>query len=290
MGINHEKWDVNFSNKLEKITINVSANAIPLAKESIVESIEKYGFALLSGLGKTDNKDGTANELEELASQLGTIIPQSERGEQVEDIRDFSDFEEEKDDRGYRSGGELLPHSDPPTLIVLHCLQAAKSGGESHIVNVRAIHDRIESVNPDLLHELYQDMPQWRIAGEDGIAEAGPAESGRPVFTKKNDKVSCVIYRPYIEKGAEALNQPLTKNQIAALDLFEESSNAPELALNFFLKPGQTLILHNRTVLHARTDFEDWPDINRRRHLLRVWIDAVDLLPVSPEHELGSLF
>ena len=50
------------------------------------------------------------------------------------------------------------------------------------------------------------------------------------------------------------------------------------------------MVLHNRTVLHARTDYEDWPEPDRRRHLLRVWIDAPALLPVAHQHELGSLF
>jgi Taurine catabolism dioxygenase TauD, TfdA family len=53
---------------------------------------------------------------------------------------------------------------------------------------------------------------------------------------------------------------------------------------------GENLVLHNRTVLHARTDYVDWPEMHRRRHLLRVWIDAPNALPVHPSHELGDFF
>ena len=169
-------------------------------------------------------------------------------------------------------------------------MQKAKSGGESRIVNVRAIHDSIACVNPDLLNELYKEFPQWKVNGENGIAEAAPSNVGRPIFTIKDDKVSCVIYRPFIEMASQALNVPLTKRQVGALDIFEKSANTPDLALKFFLQNGQTLILHNRTVLHSRTDYEDWADDQRRRHLLRVWIDSPELLPVSAEHALGSLF
>ena len=71
-----------------------------------------------------------------------------------------------------------------------------------------------------------------------------------------------------------------------ALDLFEEFSRSDQLTLGFVLQPGQTLVLHNRSVLHARTDLLDWPELERRRHLLRMWIDAPATFPVHLDHEL----
>jgi hypothetical protein len=38
------------------------------------------------------------------------------------------------------------------------------------------------------------------------------------------------------------------------------------------LQPGDVQLLSNHTILHARTEFEDWPEPERRRHLLRLWI------------------
>jgi len=32
--------------------------------------------------------------------------------------------------------------------------------------------------------------------------------------------------------------------------------------------------VHNHTMLHDRTGFEDWPEPERRRHLLRLWLAA----------------
>ena len=39
----------------------------------------------------------------------------------------------------------------------------------------------------------------------------------------------------------------------------------------------------NYTVLHSRTDYEDWPERERRRYLLRLWLDTglVEQLPKS---------
>ena len=288
MNCKHEPWDKRIASHIDDLRIDVTGD-IQFVVSNITTSLRRYGFALLSGLGAGAERDATTHELIELASYLGTVVPQSPRGEEVEDVRDFSDIEA-KDDRGYRSGGGLSPHSDPPTLIVLHCLLRAKSGGETYIVNVRSIHDRIADTSLELLQELFNGFPYWMVEGQHGDRKAGPAPEKRAIFARREDVVSCVYYRPYIEMAAKARGEALTGPQIAAMDLFDACALSPELALRFHLQPGQTMLLHNRTVLHARTDYEDWPELNRRRHLLRVWIDAPDLLPVAPQHELGNLF
>ena len=35
---------------------------------------------------------------------------------------------------------------------------------------------------------------------------------------------------------------------------------------------GDIQILHNHVMLHSRRGFEDWPEPERRRHLLRLWL------------------
>jgi hypothetical protein len=284
----HEPWNKRIASQIDDIQCEATTD-IRFDISNITLSLRRYGFALLSGLDKVAERDATADSLVELAAHLGTVVPQSPRGEKVEDVRDFSDIEA-RDDRGYRSRGELAPHSDPPTLILLHCLQAAKSGGETYLINVRSIHDRIASLAPELLAELYKGFPHWCVEGQRGIPQARPATDKRSIFAMRDGMVSCVHYRPFTEMAAKISGEPLTGKQVAALDLFDECASLPEQALRFHLQPGQTLLLHNRTVLHARTDYKDWPEPTQRRHLLRVWIDAPKLLPVSPEHELGNLF
>ena len=36
--------------------------------------------------------------------------------------------------------------------------------------------------------------------------------------------------------------------------------------------PGDIQFLHNHTILHARSAYEDWPEVERKRHLLRLWL------------------
>lgn len=280
-------WDASLAASIDDLRIDASAPVDGLTAR-LERALRTYGFALLHSLA-ADGETALDARLEQLGRRLGRIVQQSPRGELVEDVRDVSDLLAEKDDRGYRSGGELSPHSDPPTLIVLHCVAAARSGGESHLVNVASIADRLAADDPGPLDVLHGRFPAWRVEGEAGRA-AGPHEHTIPVLAERDGVTSCVLYRPFTEKAALALGRPLTAEQVHALDAFDRHSHDPALSLRFRLAPGDTLVLHNRAVLHARTDYEDWPELERRRHLKRLWIDAPERLPVHPAHELGDIF
>ena len=38
------------------------------------------------------------------------------------------------------------------------------------------------------------------------------------------------------------------------------------------LKPGDMYFINNRWILHNRTAFVDHPELERRRHLVRLWL------------------
>jgi hypothetical protein len=38
------------------------------------------------------------------------------------------------------------------------------------------------------------------------------------------------------------------------------------------LAPGDVQLLSNHTIIHARTAYEDHPEPERKRHLLRLWV------------------
>ncbi len=283
-------WDASFAEHLHHATIDAPLS--PSTATDTLAVVRRFGFAILNSSAAELVDDGIATRRRELLSfgnALGAPMFQSLRAELVEDVKDFSDVET-GDDRGYRSGGEIKPHSDPPTLLVLHCLQPAKHGGDSSLVSVASIAARMTAIDETLHGELFRPFPDWIIAGQNGAAEAGPAREPRPVLTIRNGVVSCVLYRPFIERAADALDAPLTSNQVAALDLFESCSFDNSLTLRFVLRAGQTLVLHNRSVLHARTDYDDWPELHRRRHFLRLWIDAPASFPTHPSHALGDVF
>jgi len=56
------------------------------------------------------------------------------------------------------------------------------------------------------------------------------------------------------------------------MDLLDELCNDPRNHLAMDFRPGDIQLLHNHQILHSRNDFENWPEPERHRHLLRMWI------------------
>ncbi len=69
-------------------------------------------------------------------------------------------------------------------------------------------------------------------------------------------------------KGIESL----TNHQIHALDAFQEKAKL--LSPNMQLERGDIQLLNNLTVVHAREQFKDYPELNKRRYLIRLWLSS----------------
>jgi hypothetical protein len=78
------------------------------------------------------------------------------------------------------------------------------------------------------------------------------------------------------------MGTPLTPQQKEALDLFDALADDPRLHLSMELLSGDVQLVHNHTLLHDRTAFEDWPTLERKRHLLRLWLAPPEARPLPP--------
>jgi len=67
-------------------------------------------------------------------------------------------------------------------------------------------------------------------------------------------------------------NVRLNGKEREALTCLNEAAQSPDLFIDMDLQPGNVQLLNNRVALHARTDYTDWPEMERRRRLLRVWM------------------
>ena len=49
------------------------------------------------------------------------------------------------------------------------------------------------------------------------------------------------------------------------------------------LQQGDMQFVYNHALLHDRTGFEDWSDLKKRRHLLRLWLSIPGDRPLPAE-------
>ena len=104
-----------------------------------------------------------------------------------------------------------------------------------------------------------------------------------PVFSWFAEQLTVFYQRQYFDSAQRFADaRRLTTEDIAALDYFELLANDPTRALSMRLQPGDLQFVHNHTLLHDRTAFEDGPDVARKRHLMRLWLAVPGARPLPP--------
>jgi hypothetical protein len=173
--------------------------------------------------------------------------------------------------------------------VGLLCLQPAKAGGLSSLVSSTTIFNEMRRRRPGLLQVLFAPIETDR-RGE--IPEGQKPYFNIPVFNWHAGLLSVIYQRQYIESARRFPNvPPLTPQQREALDLFDALANDPALHLHMEFRAGDVQLVHNHTLLHDRTAFEDWPEPERKRHLLRLWLAPPQARPLPPvfAERYGSL-
>ena len=155
--------------------------------------------------------------------------------------------------------------------VGLLCLQIAKTGGRSQVLSGYALYEELTERHPEVLATLSQP---FHIDRRGGI-RAGEAPTIQfPILDCHDGELLVRYLRYWIEVGHDKAGQPLTSAQKAALDTLDELLRREDLRVEFDLKPGQMYFINNRWILHNRTAFEDHPEWERRRHLVRLWLQA----------------
>jgi len=238
------------------------------------------GFVVVRRLPVEDySKDEIGMIFWGIGTHLGRGLSQSVLGDRLGHVKDFS--REDPLARAYRNKQELSPHTDSCDLVGLACLGDAKLGGVSRLTSAITVHNVMLEEYPEALERLYRGYVFHR-RGEEKPGDLPYTPYRVPVYSHIEGKVSARYVRTYVEAGEAAAGRPMGGAELAVLDRFEEVTKRPELMLEFTLQPGEMYFINNYTILHARTAFEDFEEEDRRRHLLRLWLEVPQLRPVHP--------
>lgn len=206
-----------------------------------------------------------------IGHHLGELVSQNGKGHilgHVKNLRlDFKDPEV----RGYQTDARLDYHTDYSDVVGLLCLKTSRVGGASSIVSSTTIWNEMVKRRPELARALTQPLYYTRW-GE--IPAGKKRHSDVPVFNPWKDRM--IVFRntrTTIMKAQAFPEVPrITPRQFEALDFLETLENDPALRLEMEFLPDDMQFLCNHCILHARTGYDDWPEPERRRHLLRLWL------------------
>jgi hypothetical protein len=245
------------------------------------ELIHGRGFALLRGLPVAGYSEREAATIFfGLGVHLGRARSQNAQGHILGHVRNLGLSSADPNVRIYQTQERQTFHTDSCDVVGLLCLHPAKSGGRSLLASADTVFNEMRRRRPDLLELLLQPIATDR-RGE--VPEGMAPYLLIPVFSWYEGRITPFYQRQYIESAQRFADAPrLTPRHIESLDLFDELTNDPGLHLSMMLERGDMQFVYNHAMLHDRTAFEDWPEPERRRHLLRLWLSVSGDRPLPP--------
>ena len=209
-----------------------------------------------------------------LGLNLGGPIVQNSKGELLGSVINTTgtDPSTNANSRFYHTNHAAPFHVDGADVVGLACVRTSKSGGASLVVSSCSIYNTILRKRPDLIPLMYE--PLWFDHRGERNAVTGEPYWVTSICGYINNKLSIMYLRNFIESGQRYEGAPpLTDKHRELFDLIDELASSDELCLSMDFRPGDIQWLNNHTTLHSRTSYTDWDEPERRRWLLRLWLN-----------------
>ncbi len=246
------------------------------------------GFWLLRGLPKEEmTNHEAAVAFWGIGLHLGHPVSQNARGHLLGHVLDEGKSIKEPGTRGYQTRVRLPYHTDSSDAVGLLCLHGAKEGGLSSVASTTAVFNEVLARRPDLAHLWFQD---WYFDRRNENLDGQDPFFRTPLATWHEGRLSVRYVRGFMDSAQRHEEVPRrTDEEKQFLDLIDEVATEPGVALNMDFQPGDIQFVCNYTTFHSRTEFEDWPEPERRRHLLRLWISLHEARPLPESFGRGSV-
>lgn len=243
------------------------------------EVLAGRGFALVRGLPVQRWPQALSEAaFYGIGTHLGAARTQNAQGHLLGHVRDLGLRSDDPNVRIYQTAERQTFHTDSCDIVGLLCLQVARSGGDSALVSSSTIWNEMRRRRPELAALLLQPVATDR-RGE--VPEGEEPFFTIPVFNWHAGEMSAIYQRQYIDSAQRFQSAPrLDARWCEALDLLDTLANDPALNFLMTLQCGDIQLVHNHTLLHDRTAFDDWPEPERQRHLLRLWLAPDDARPL----------
>lgn len=247
--------------------------------DAILEEIENgRGFQLIRGIPRHRYSDEECELIYwGITSHFGTPVSQNARGHLLGHVRDEGRVLADPSARAYQTNQRMDFHTDmlPIDVLGLFCMRTARSGGASKLTSALTIHNVLREERPDLLDVLYGMFHlDWR--GEEPEGER--PWFTLPMFSARDGRITTRICSLVYYESAARFGEQYRPSaaQREALEAVQRIANRPELMLTMDFQEGDIQLINNHTMLHAREAYEDHPEPERQRHLLRMWIAVPD--------------
>ena len=248
----------------------------PRALRDWLGAVRRYGFAKLTG-GPTDS-----GALLDVAALFG-YVRETNYGKWFEVRAEVNPTNLAFTGLGLQAHTDN-PYRDPvPTLQILYCLENSAEGGDSMVVDGFAAALRLRDEDAQAFDLLTRHCARFEYAGGPGVR----LSARRPMIELAPDGE--LIGIRFNNRSAAAITDvPFDQMEAyyAAYRRFAEIIDDPAMAVAFKLEPGESFIVDNTRVLHARRGYSG----TGSRWLQGCYADKDGLLSTlaSLEHDLEA--
>ena len=239
------------------------------------ELLRGRGFVLLRGWPSGERSMAqSAMAFRGIGAYFGEALSQNAKGHVLGHVANLGLDYADPSTRGYQTTADLRFHTDGGDIVGLLCIRPSKTGGLSRIASSTTVWNELVRRRPDLAQVLTESYAFSRVG------EVRPGQQryfSSPIFQPCDGRMIAVLIQSFIHKAQAFDEVPrLTAAQAEALAFVDTLAGDPAIRLDMDFRPGDMQFLCNHSVFHSRTSYEDWPEVERRRHLLRLWMSSDD--------------
>lgn len=267
------------ANPLPTALLDAAEFELPACRQMMAQATQALedgpGFVIIDKLPVREYGVSDSQAVYWILSQMvARPVAQSWDGKVLYDVRDLG----KPPGNGVRpdiTNAEQNFHTDnsynlyAPDYVALLCLQPAMEGGVSSIVSFYTIYNEMLKRNPELLPRLYRpylfDRQREHAPGDATVIS-------HPLFQTVDGKLVCRLSHRHVINGYAMTNIAMDHETEEALEVLEATMREPQWGREFFFEPGQIQIVDNKRCGHRRTGFTDFPEPERKRHLVRLWL------------------
>jgi len=244
LGANIETWDGTLNDAIPTVDFQTAKSDCTVLGDWLA-AVRRYGFAKITG---GPIKSGALLKVVELFG----YVRETNYGKWFEVRTEVNPTNLAYTGLGLQAHTDN-PYRDPvPTLQILYCLENPASGGDSMVVDGFRAAERLRAESPEGFAMLWQHCARFDYAGSAGVR----LSARRPMIELAPDG-ELIAIRFNNRSCAPIIDVPYDRmaDYYAAYRRFGEIVDDPEMQVSFKLQPGESFIVDNTRVLHARKGY-----------------------------------
>lgn len=215
-----------------------------------------------------------------LGMHIGQGISQNAMGDKLGHVYNMGKDYEARNVRGYQTSHQLKFHTDLGDVLGLMCLRKARQGGLSSIASSSTVFNLLLKEHPEYLPVLFGGF-EFDRRGEETPFQSEVSEK-LPIYAESDGDVSMRYVRQAIKTARVKTGVPFSALEMATLDGVDALASRADVRLDMMLEPGDMQWVNNHVIMHSRTEYEDWPEPGRERHMLRLWLKVHGFRKLDP--------